>query len=221
MQICVTSDTHTYHRDLVFDTNVDTIIHCGDFTKSALKNNRDETIEFLDWFDSLPIKNKILISGNHEYFLHRCHKNFSIETFFKENYPNIHYLQDSSIVIDGIKFYGTPWTLRYGDWYFMKDREKDLFEVFSKIDIDTNVLISHSPAETILDYCQGKILGSSSLKYHIDNNLKNLKYHLFGHIHESYGYKDLHTYTAINSAFLDYTKDNQPISFDYYTKDFL
>ncbi len=220
MKICVTSDTHNLQQYIDIDTNVDTIIHCGDFTSSK-KGNKQDTIEFLNWYSSLYIKNKILIAGNHDSYLYKLYQDKQIDKFFKENYPNIHYLQDSSIVIDGIKFYGTPWTLRYGDWDFMKKNENDLFEVFSKIDIDTNVLISHSPAETILDYCQGKILGSSSLKYHIDNNLKNLKYHLFGHIHESYGYKDLHTYTAINSAFLDYTKDNQPISFDYYTKDFL
>lgn len=220
MKICVTSDTHNLQQYIDIDTNVDTIIHCGDFTSSK-KGNKQDTIEFLNWYSSLYIKNKILIAGNHDSYLYKLYQDKQIDKFFKENYPNIHYLQDSSIVIDGIKFYGTPWTLRYGDWDFMKKNENDLFEVFSKIDIDTNVLISHSPAETILDYCQGKILGSSSLKYHIDNNLPNLKYHLFGHIHESYGYKDLHTYTAINSAFLDYLKDNQPISFDYYTKDFL
>lgn len=219
MKICTTSDTHNYHKYLDIKDGIDTIIHCGDFTSSR-KNNKEDAIDFLNWYSSLNIKNKILIAGNHDSFIFKLSQEKKVFDFFKKNYPNIIYLEDSSVVIDGIKFYGSPWSLRFMDWDFMKT-ENQLFDVFSKIDKDTDVLITHAPAEQILDYATGRILGSSSLRYQIDHNLKHIKYHLFGHIHESYGYRDLEKYTAINAAYLDYLKDNQPICFDYYSKEFI
>lgn len=220
MRICVISDTHNHHKYLKIKHNeIDTIIHCGDFTSSK-KDNKEDTIDFLNWYSSLNVKNKILIAGNHDSFIFKLSQENKVKEFFEKNYPNIIYLEDSSITIDGIKFYGTPWSLRFMDWDFMKIESK-LFDVFSKIDKDTNVLITHTPAEEILDYANGRILGSSSLRYQIDNNLNFLDFHLFGHIHESYGYKNCKKYIAINAAYLDYLKDNQPIYFDYYTKNFL
>lgn len=222
MKICVLSDTHGYQNKIKFNNeiNIDTIIHCGDFTTS-INQNKEDTIEFLNWFNDLPIKNKILIAGNHEEYLYELYLNNELEDFFKNNFKNIHFLQDSSVIIDGIKFYGTPWTLKYRHWFFMKKNEDELFQQFKNIDRDTNVLISHTPAEGILDYGFGKILGSSSIKYQIEN-LKELKFHLFGHIHDSYGYRDLKNYTAINSAFLkNHNGFNNLIIFDYFTKEFL
>lgn len=221
MKICVISDTHNLHKDIIFNHNVeiDTIIHCGDFTSSVIYN-KEQTLDFLDWFNNLPIKNKILVAGNHDGFLYSLYQNNEIFDFISNNYPNIIYLQDNSVIIDGIKFYGTPWTLKYSDWDFMKINENELFKVFSLIDKDTNVLISHSPAETILDYSSGKILGSSSLKYQVER-LQYLDYHLFGHIHNSYGYRDMKKYIAINSSFVkNHINNNNIIIFDYYTKEF-
>lgn len=220
MKICVISDTHSYHKYIELNCDkIDTIIHCGDFSSSRL-HYKEDAIDFLNWYSNLNIKNKILIAGNHDLFLFKLYKQNKIDKFFKKKYPNIIYLQDSSIIIDGIKFYGSPWTLRYYDWYFMLNKEDDLASQFQNIDDDTNVLITHSPAEGILDYARGNILGSSALLYKIEN-LKDLKFHLHGHIHESYGYRDLKNYTAINAAYLNYDKENLPIIFDYYTKEFL
>ena len=73
MKICVTSDTHNLQQYIDIDTNVDTIIHCGDFTSSK-KGNKQDTIEFLNWYSSLYIKNKILIAGNHDSYLYKLYQ---------------------------------------------------------------------------------------------------------------------------------------------------
>ncbi len=90
MKILVTSDTHTLHDKIkiinnihstngvglhndihstngigLHDNEADIIIHCGDFT-SKKNGNKEGTIDFLNWYSSLPIKQKILIFGNHE-----------------------------------------------------------------------------------------------------------------------------------------------------------
>ena len=222
MKILVTSDTHTLHDKIkiindihstngigLHDNEADIIIHCGDFT-SKKSENKEDTIDFLNWYSSLPIKHKILIFGNHEYFLYDLYLKNELDNFFKENYPNINYLQDSSIIIEGIKFYGTSWITDLPKDAFVKKNEIELNEVFKKIDFDTNVLITHTPAFKTLDYVNKENVGSTSLLKCI-KNLKNLKYHLHGHIHECYGIKDNGNYKTINGSFLDYLKNNEPI----------
>ena len=209
MKILVISDTHFYHDRIIIEEEVDTIIHCGDFT-SSIRYNEDETLYFLDWFSSLKIKNKILIAGNHEAFLYKLHLEKEIHTFFKEKYPNITYLEDSSVVIDGIKFYGSPWTIEYCNWYFMCKNEEVLAKKFKNIDLDTNVLITHSPAYKKLDYAINRNVGSIALEKQI-KKLLNLKLHTHGHTHESYGILKNDKYTTINAAFINYLGFTKPI----------
>ena len=97
MKILVTSDTHTLHDKIeiindihstngigLHDNEADIIIHCGDFT-SKKNGNKEDTIDFLNWYSSLPIKHKILIFGNHEYFLYDLYLKNELVNFFKEN----------------------------------------------------------------------------------------------------------------------------------------
>lgn len=207
MKIFATSDTHGRHLDLVIPMGIDTIIHCGDFTYSN-RENESETIEFLDWFSSLDIKNKIMVAGNHESFLYNLSLENKVFDFFKTNYPQIYYLEDSSIILDGIKFYGTPWTEEYGYWSFMCKNDKELAKKYRKIDNDTNVLISHNPALGVLDWVYGRNVGSDFL-YKKTRKLKKLKYHIHGHIHEAYGIETNGDLTSINCAFLHYLFENQ------------
>lgn len=70
MKIQVISDTHGKHREINIDESVDTIIHAGDSTNYyELFPNEKEFADFLDWFNTLPIKNKIIIAGNHIYLV--------------------------------------------------------------------------------------------------------------------------------------------------------
>jgi Icc-related predicted phosphoesterase len=88
---------------------------------------------------------------------------------------------------------------------------------------DTDVLITHGPAYGIADevlkvYSTNsanidKHVGSKTLLHKIQT--LNLKYHLFGHIHECYGEYNL-KYKAINAGIFDYynVELNNPISFE-------
>ncbi len=116
------------------------------------------------------------------------------------NFPeNSIYLYDSEAIISGIKFWGSPRSLtRSPDWAFVLP-ESHLIYYWDKIPKDVEVLMTHGPPCGIMDlvirnknlekigipiseeYC-----GSQSLKDVVDN-LKCLKLHVFGHIHEGAG----------------------------------
>ena len=221
MKILCLSDTHGYHERLKIDETVDVIVHTGDFSNSYGKNNIYETEEFLGWYSSLKIKHKILVAGNHDTFFGKMvDKNGRDEVinYLKLDYPNIIYLQDSSITIDGVKFYGTPWCPIYYDWSFMVS-EEDQRKMFSKIPEDVNILLSHTPAYGILDYANGVLCGSTPLLERIKEikNLRYLKYHIFGHIHMDNGNSKEYVgdqekfYQAVNACNINYLGFYEPI----------
>ena len=102
---------------------------------------------------------------------------------------NCIYLEDASVTIEGIKFYGTPWTnsrkniREEGFKIPISDAEK-WEEVCSSIPSDTHVLVSHCPPLGIQDLnSHGQMCGSESLLKHVVERIKP-RYHIFGHIHE-------------------------------------
>ena len=222
MRILCLSDTHGYHERLPIDETVDVIVHTGDFSNSYGKNNIYETEEFLSWFNSLNVKYKILVAGNHDTYFEELSKKGGInevKDYLSLDYPNIIYLQDSGISINGINFYGTPWCPIYYDWAFMVDDNYQKM-MFSKIQEDTNILLTHTPAHGILDYSNGKLCGSTTLLNRIQEikSLGDLKYHIFGHIHmddgnskEHIGDNEKTDYIAVNACNINYLGFYEPI----------
>lgn len=132
------------------------------------------------WLDSISAENKVMISGNHDIIFTQTFKNLRPKL-------KCHYLEDEEIVIDGIKIYGSPWTVRFGLWAFMKP-DNELATVWAKIPDDTDVLLLHGPPYGIGDvskYGYGANLGSLTLI----NRIYEIKPRLvvFGHIHHGYG----------------------------------
>ena len=211
MKVACISDTHYKHRyiDMRILTDVDIIVHAGDFTSNG---NQAQTIAFLTWYESLPIKHKIFIAGNHDFYT--CSETF--EYLLKTYAPNCHYLKDSEVTIEGIKFYGSPYSNTFGHWAYMKD-DDELEKIWSNIPEDANVVITHGPAYHIAD----KVLnpqfgfdphvGSMSLAEKLFN-MKDLQMHVCGHIHESYGIYP-GRYLTVNASICDlpYVPFNNPI----------
>ena len=95
------------------------------------------------------------------------------------------------VVIDGIKFYGSPSTPTFGPWCFMKDRAKT-HEVWAKIPDDTDVLIVHGPPKGVRDlsfdrHGQLEMCGDLSLTKRCWALRDTLKLVCFGHIHNMDG----------------------------------
>jgi Icc-related predicted phosphoesterase len=159
-------------------------IYSGDFSNHKdVYKNEPEARDFLNWYASLPIKYKILIAGNHDALA--FHWNTKFKELCKE--LNIIYLENESVIIDGIKIWGSPYAPQFGDWYFMKNRSK-LDRVWQFIPDDTNIVVVHTPPKGVLDLSYNRnhsiaMCGCSALKKRMLKIQPDLC--LFGHIHNN------------------------------------
>ena len=187
MRILHLSDTHGSHHRLKNLTEADAIVHSGDFTMTGTEQ---EAIDFLNWFCDLPYAQKIFICGNHD----DCLYGANIDGLD----PNVHYLCNSGVEIDGIKFYGVPMFM--GDC--VTDRQQ---RNIAKIPSDTDILITHSPAYGILDFDDNINYGDEQLFSKVLEIKPRL--FLFGHIHAQHCITTLHGITFSNGAIMnaDYT----------------
>ncbi len=169
MRLVHISDTHGKHRSLQLPP-CDFLVCSGDFSDLG---NDYEINAFLNWFRMQKGKHKILIGGNHDEDLY-----FDKSLF---DFTGITYLENESVVLEGLKFYGSPrspsmfpmsWT------YYPEDSNQAWLDV----PLDVDVLITHCPPKGILDDNQGCEELSAKTK-----SLIRLKAHLFGHIHQSHG----------------------------------
>lgn len=192
MKILHLSDTHGCHRRLRDLPEADVVVHSGDFTMTG---SEAEAIDFMNWFCDLPYHHKIFICGNHD----DCLYGANIDGLD----ANVHYLCNSGIDIDGIKFYGVP--MYMGDC--VTDRQS---RNYARIPDDTDVLITHSPAYGILDFDDGINYGSEELLDRLST--LNLKAHLFGHIHAQHGLTEQNGVIYSNGAIMnaDYTNLSEP-----------
>jgi Icc-related predicted phosphoesterase len=230
MLIAALSDTHnqqfsrqcqpTYCMQNKYDP-IDVLVHAGDFT---VRGKPGEVHGFADWIEEIApfFKAVIFIVGNHDSLASMNPVLF--KSYFK-NIPNCHYLQDSGVEIDGIKFWGSPSTTyveldgrtRKLDqtWAFGRRPEK-LKDYWKLIPDHTDVLITHSPAYSIGDKHKNNNFGCPDLLERI-NTIKP-KLHIFGHIHSGRGtYKVNDKTTAINVAMLDdhYKMQSESVTYIY------
>lgn len=214
MKIIFISDTHEYHEKLKHLPKGDCICFCGDLMNSG--HHQSSIINFLDWFKELKYKYKIFIAGNHDRYFENYPEN--IREIMKE-YPDITYLEDSGIEIEGIHFWGSPWQPWFLNWAFNLRTNEELREKWDLIPENTDVLLTHGPMYGILDKTiDGKNVGCSELLKRV-KQIKP-KIHACGHIHEGYNleYLDIdgHKTICVNASVLNenYILTNRPIKIE-------
>jgi len=162
----------------------DCIIHSGDVSG---RGSRVEVEAFLAWYNELPYTHKILIAGNHDFFFEEAPE-YEIEAVLAK-YPNITYLNDSGVEIEGLKIWGSPVQPWFYSWAFNR-KGTDICPHWDMIPLDTDILITHGPAKGYLDLTlHGDVTGCPYLLEKI-SELTNLKLFVHGHIHEAYGRVD-------------------------------
>lgn len=181
MRILGFSDTHGLHRQFLpsdFE-GVDMLIFAGDCSnKKSPTLNEAECRNFLEWYDKIPVKYKIFVAGNHD---------TSIEAGLvkPEEYLSLIYLEHQSVIIEGIKIFGSPYVKKFGNWAFMK-KEQELHPYWGSIPKDTDILITHGPPYGILDLGREEHLeycGDRTLRQYVEDI--NPKHMLFGHVHNT------------------------------------
>ena len=191
-RIIAISDTHNFHKSIKFPElkEDDILVHAGDAT---MRGTLTEYKRFIEWYSSLTPKTKIYVPGNHDFICQDSSK--KVKILAREN--GVDFLLDSSLVISGVKFYGSPWQPWYHNWAFnfpqfdLEDQEVAKAK-WAEIPDDTEVLITHGPPKGIRDKVRygngvGTHVGCKQLYNRIVNGLPKLKHHIFGHIHEGYG----------------------------------
>lgn len=180
------SDSHTFHGFLNPPEDIDIAIFSGDCSNPRdVYISEKEVRDFIEWFGSLNIPYKVAIAGNHDLAIER--KRVTPGDFAK---AGIIYLENNSTTIEGLKIWGSPITPSFGvGWAFNKDRGK-IHEVWDKIPDDTDIVVTHGPAQGVLDlsFNRDGVLEYCGCK----NLLKRIftiqpKLFLFGHIHSCKG----------------------------------
>lgn len=149
------SDTNMKHDDMLASIPPgDILVHSGNFSKYHWTRHFKfkEYVKVLraadEFFSKLPHRYKIYVAGNQE--LH-----FEKETLqeLQDYMPHAIYLQDSSVCLMGIKFYGSPWTVKQDGSHASgyTTTWENLRERWERIPSDTDVLITHMPPYNILD----------------------------------------------------------------------
>ncbi|MBK9152704.1 MAG: metallophosphatase domain-containing protein [Chloracidobacterium sp.] len=211
--VCI-SDTHNFHEQIVVPDG-DVLMHSGDAT---VKGTDIEVIEFLRWFSQLPHKRKIFVPGNHDWLFETDTRHARL--LLADS--NIIYLQDSSVEIDGLKIYGSPWQPRFFEWAFNLNRGPELAEKWKLIPEDIDILITHGPPFGILDLVPRKgwdeNTGCEELRKRVEQiaEFGRLKLHVFGHIHCGHGTYEEFGVKFVNSSICDeeYKPTQPPIVVD-------
>jgi hypothetical protein len=139
-------------------------------------------------------------------------------------HPNVYYLENSSIDIEGIKIWGSPYSPTFGyGWGFNVDRGYDAAQIWNQIPLDTDIVITHSPIYGYNDRTSNtnENVGCADLYHRLHEVKPHL--HFSGHIHEGYGwgtipYKDewgdIYTFNG-STCNLRYEAIQDPIKFNY------
>lgn len=222
IKIVAVSDLHGHLPTIISEGDV--LCICGDIFPLDIQTymiDCDNWLSniFIPWTNNLPFNDILLIAGNHDFYFENVP---FVDTFLTFDNTKITYLQDSYVLIKGIKFYGTPWCHRFGRWAFMDD-DSVLENKFKHIPNDVDFLLTHDAPYGTSDICMqnvywnnGDHIGSKPLRDAVIE--KKPKYNLHGHLHSSNHNEEILNETKIyNVSLLDesYNLIYKPIAIYY------
>ena len=192
MRLVAVADTHLYHDELTIPDG-DVFIHAGDLCRAGTLAELDAAA---GWLRSLPHRFKIFVAGNHDWAFQR-----HPEAARRLLGPDVIYLEDAGVLVEGVRFWGSPWQPAFNDWAFNLPRGRELAEKWALIPEGPerlDVLITHGPPEGIGDRTSyGRVrAGCADLRARVLAVRPRL--HLFGHIHEDGGAWEVEGTTFVN-----------------------
>ena len=214
MRLCLISDTHNMHSQLKIP-GCDILIHAGD---ESYHGERRELEQFAEWFEAQPAKYLVWIPGNHSLGFEKFYPRSKDWILCKSPRTNI--LVNESVVLDGIKIWGSPVTPRCYDWAYNVQRGSLIREYWERIPLDTDIVVTHGPPYFILDEASPGTLrahrvGCDDLATVIRKVKPKL--HVFGHIHDGHGEMRIDGTTYVNASVVDdrYIVVHEPTLLDY------
>ena len=134
------------------------------------------------------------------------------------------YLEDERVELMGVSFYGSPYQPEFHQWAFNMERGEPLKKEWAKIpDQGIDVLLTHGPPlfhgdrVNLFSANVNPHTGCQDLRDRI-KELKDVKFHVFGHVHEGYGVsvdEEIDDVMFVNASTVNfgYKVDNKPIMF--------
>lgn len=212
LKVCHISDTHDTYQDIsmMIPSDVDIVFITGDMTYRGRVWELDNFVQQIKKIRKI-VETVVIIPGNHEL---GCQKD---EELWRKSIEETgaHFLIHESIQIKGINIFGSPWTPEFFNWaYNIQGGDEE--SLWDQIPHNTQILLTHGPPYGILDLCNGGHVGCKYLRNKIFHGLPVLKYHLFGHIHEGYGTREISGIFFSNASVMDggYNFVNPPIIFE-------
>jgi len=224
MKILTISDSHSKHDQIPKEWLIpaDVIIHAGDISNMGYLN---EIELFCNWFNGLEqYTYKIFCGGNHDFGL--AEKPKEVAEILKR-YPDIIYLEDSGVEIEGVKIYGSPQTPYFHGWAFNCARNQQdsirykktlIKDYWDKLDNSIDILFTHGPVHGLHDLTpSGEFVGCKDLLDTIVTKLDNCLLHICGHIHMGHGFAYKYGKTFVNASILNerYMLAYKPIIVDF------
>ena len=192
MKIACLSDTHGYHSEFTIP-ECDMFIFAGDYSYDG---SSFDFFGFMKWMAQVPAQRKIMVPGNHDFFVQRqgpmCvdhAQSLGIELLIGESSA------------DGLVF-GWPYCPQFGSWAFMRTHEEmnALFDLTLEAAQQCQILVTHSPARGTLDKThRGDCAGCGTLERYLGGDMRP-KLHVHGHIHEAHGMKRKNGVVSVNCA---------------------
>lgn len=218
-KICCISDVHGKWKGLKIP-ECDLLISAGDY---SFTGEQHMIRDFHKWLDDQPAHHVISLNGNHEKFVE---KNFQLakEIALKEC-PAVHFMEEGLVEIDGLKIWCSAITPYFHNWAYNRMRGPDIRKHWDLIPNDVDVLVTHGPPFNILDNVQR--FNGQKCEYEIEHvgcedllariqKLKQLKLHIFGHIHDGYGTQKVGDTIFANASICDeqYRPTHKPLIFE-------
>ena len=148
MRLVHVSDTHMQPiKGSIPDGDI--LVHSGGFFNyyAGVGSFLDEVQALERFFASQPHRFKIFVAGNHE-------QSFVGQPIdrIRARLKNVIYLQDNSVMIEGLTFHGSPWTgKRKSPASAFVAPYPELGKYWVMIPKETDVLITHCPPHRVLD----------------------------------------------------------------------
>jgi len=205
IRIVAISDTHGNHWGLEVPDG-DILLHAGDMT---VRGSIEDVKDFDAFLGQLPHPVKIVIAGNHDFCFERDPEGSAAVL------TNAIYIQDQSVSIEGMHFFGSPWQPWFHDWAFNLRRGSEIRAKWELIPEGIDVLITHGPPHGHGDRTfRGEIVGCRDLLVVVERIQP--RFHIFGHIHEGAGVTANEHTTFINASSCNHYFEpvNEPIMFE-------
>jgi Icc-related predicted phosphoesterase len=168
------------------------LLNAGDFT--MFSRSMMAVADFNAWLGELPHRHKIVVPGNHEFFL-------EADPTKRSMLSNATVLINEGIEIEGLRIWGSPVTPLHGGAFGMSSTD-DRRRLYAQIPEDTDVLVTHGPPLGMLDSPPGgEFHGGCRELLEAVVRVKP-KLHVFGHVHGAHGILQTETTTFVNAALL-------------------